>query len=100
MKYTAWLPIDEYLASLSARDADSRIFGAFANADDAVVLVITGDGSAWRIPFSAFPVSGDGTAPDFEDVAPADYGHTLRLGPYEASAEAVLADAERVNRRP
>ncbi len=50
-------------------------------------------------PFSIFPQSGDGTAPDFARLELLDYGHTIALGDYEASTDAVLYELDPLYRR-
>ena len=42
------------------------------------------------MPFEYFKPSGDGTKPDFSKLAFADYGQTVALGDYEASADGLL----------
>lgn len=42
------------------------------------------------VPFDYFNASGDGTKPDFHDVAIIDCGQTVRLGKYEATVEGIL----------
>lgn len=51
------------------------------------------------VPFSAFPESGDGTLPNFDRFGVADYGQTIKLGDYEAAAEAVLYEFDPAYRR-
>ena len=50
-------------------------------------------------PFSIFPKSGDGTAPDFTRLRLTDYGRTIALGDYEASADAILYELDPDYRR-
>jgi hypothetical protein len=50
------------------------------------------------VPFSFFAPSGDGTKPDFSKVRVTDIGHTVALGDYEASADAILYEADRAYR--
>jgi DNA-binding Xre family transcriptional regulator len=40
--------------------------------------------------FSAFEKSGDGIEPGFHQLFVTDYGQTIRLGDYEAAADAIL----------
>jgi hypothetical protein len=46
------------------------------------------------VPLSIFTPSGDGTAPDFADFAPIDYGHAVRFDPYQAAADAIFYEAD------
>jgi hypothetical protein len=51
---------------------------------------VRGDLATLVTPFSYFRVSGDGTKPDFTKLSFADYGLTVGLGAYEASADGIL----------
>ena len=62
----------------------------FVDQDGKTLTLIRGDNSVIVVPFSFFNVSGDGTEPDFTKVKLIDYGHTVALGIYEASADAIL----------
>jgi hypothetical protein len=46
-----------------------------------------------------FQESGDGTAPDFNRLKLTDYGRTIALGDYEASADAILYELDPNHRR-
>ena len=46
-----------------------------------------------------FQPSGKGTHPDFTRLSLADYGHTVRLGDYEASSDAILYEIDPEYRR-
>jgi lambda repressor-like predicted transcriptional regulator len=50
-------------------------------------------------PFSIFQPSGKGVQPDFTRLGLADYGHTVRLGDYEASSDAILYEVDPDYRR-
>jgi DNA-binding Xre family transcriptional regulator len=50
-------------------------------------------------PLTAFEKSGDGVRPDFARFAVADYGQTIRLGDYEAAADALLYEFDPQYRR-
>ena len=50
-------------------------------------------------PFGIFTPSGDGTAPDFRRLRMKDYGRTVALGDYEASADAILYELDLDYRR-
>jgi hypothetical protein len=54
-----------------------------------------GDLTRLVVPWSWFRPSGDGTAPDFDDVEVVDGGLTIRLGAYEAALDAILYEFDR-----
>jgi hypothetical protein len=54
------------------------------------ITLIRGNNDVIVVPFSFFNPSGDGTEPDFSRVKLTDYGYTVALGIYEASADAIL----------
>jgi DNA-binding Xre family transcriptional regulator len=58
-----------------------------------------GNLTALTVPFSAFEKSGDGTEPDFDQFSVADCGQTVRLGEYEAAADAILYEFDPEYRR-
>jgi lambda repressor-like predicted transcriptional regulator len=51
------------------------------------------------VPWSIFKPSGDGLQPDFSRLSLTDYGHTVRLGDYEAASDAILYEADPEYRR-
>jgi hypothetical protein len=61
--------------------------------------LLRGHLEAMVVPFSFFRKSGDGTAPDFTRLRLADYGRTIALGDYEASADAILYERDPDYRR-
>jgi hypothetical protein len=63
------------------------------------LTLLRGDMTALVAPFSLFPRSGDGTAPDFSKPRLTDYGRTVALGDYEASADAILYELDADYRR-
>ena len=61
--------------------------------------LVRGDCQALVVPFSFLEPSGDGTKPDFSKVRVTDFGRTVALGDYEASADAILYEADRAYRK-
>jgi DNA-binding Xre family transcriptional regulator len=85
-------------ALLASNPADLFIGGSVDTRNGSVTL--------WRanlepltVPFSAFEKSGDGSTPDFSRFAVADFGQTVRLGAYEAAADAILYEFDPEYRR-
>lgn len=95
-----WLPTDELLDVLrdTARKKHLLIGGA-ADRESETLALVRGDFSTLVVPFDQFPPGGDGTLPDFDRLAFTDHGHTVRLGDYEAAADAILYEADPEYRR-
>ncbi|HEX8390748.1 MAG TPA: helix-turn-helix transcriptional regulator [Longimicrobium sp.] len=99
------LPFDELLCALTSPERDRLFIGGTVDLDDGVVLLHRADLSLppLLVPTAWFTPSGDGTAPDFARFAVVDYGTSVQLGEYEASATAILyefdADFRRQARR-
>ncbi len=58
-----------------------------------------GDRQTVVVPFSLFEETADGVKPDFGALSFTDYGHTVALGEYEASADAILYEIDTEYRR-
>ncbi|MHC5539908.1 helix-turn-helix domain-containing protein [Singulisphaera rosea] len=85
-----WLPREEIPTVLSGKDAAERFIGGAADTQGKTIALVRGNLSTLVVPFAYFNPSGDGTKPDFSKLAFADYGHTVALGSYEASADGIL----------
>jgi len=93
------LPLSELAAVLAADDRDEMFLGASADPKTSVLTLWRGNLRPLFVPFSAFPVSGDGTEPDFTRATVCDHGQTVRLGDYEAAADAILYEHDPEHRR-
>jgi len=91
-----WLPKDELAEVLLGASVDRSEFliGGAADLNTHTLCLVRGDCRQVAVPFSSFPASGDGTAPDFSKLRFTDYGHTVALGDYEASADAILYEID------
>lgn len=80
----------EELAEALQADARADLFigGSVDRATETITLW-RGNLDTLTVPFSAFEESGDGLRPDFGKFTLIDYGQTIRLGKYEAAADAV-----------
>jgi hypothetical protein len=58
------------------------------------IVLLRGDGDEIIAPFNMFVPSGTGCAPDFTQLEIIDYGHTVKLGEYEASTHSILMDLD------
>lgn len=93
------LPRKELIAVVTGKERASRFIAAAADRVNKTLVLVRGDRKRFLIPFSYFTPSGDGTKPDFAKLRLADYGLTVALGDYEASADAVLYEFDPAYRR-
>lgn len=94
-----WLPKEELVEAITRDDASDRFIGGSVDPKAKTLTLLRGDITAVVAPYSIFPKSGDGTAPDFTRLGFTDYGRTIALGDYEASADAVLYELDPAYRR-
>ena len=94
-----FLPPEQLGAALSAEIKDDLFIGGTVDEASQKITLWRGDLSSLTVPFAAFPASSDGVRPDFSAFRPADYGHTIRLGEYEAATDAVLYEHDPSYRR-
>ena len=94
-----WLDPSELLDAITADDAADRFIGGSVDPKAKTLTLIRGDITAIVAPLAIFTKSGDGTAPDFARLRLTDYGRTIALGDYEASADAVLYELDTRYRR-
>jgi hypothetical protein len=89
------LPIEELLEVLFAplEEARDLFIGGSYDSATATLTLTRGNLEAVVVPLALFRPSGDATA-DPSDFSVADYGHTIRLGKYEASADAILYEVD------
>lgn len=94
-----WLRKDEMLQAIVSDDASDRFIGGTVDLKAKTLTLLRGDITALVTPFSVFARSGDGTAPVFVRFSLSDYGRTIALGDYEASADAILYELDPLYRR-
>jgi hypothetical protein len=85
-----WLPEEELVEVITRDDASDRFIGGSIDLKAKTLTLLRGNIEAVVTPFSIFQKSGDGTAPDFTRLQLTDYGQTVALGDYEASADSIL----------
>ncbi|MGO8751999.1 MAG: helix-turn-helix domain-containing protein [Thermoguttaceae bacterium] len=85
-----FLPPEELAEALFAENKSYIFIGGTVDSENEVVTLWRGDLKSLAVPFRAFASSGDGVEPDFKAFSVMDYGHTVRLGEYEAAADAIL----------
>ncbi|MBW3543098.1 MAG: helix-turn-helix domain-containing protein [Planctomycetes bacterium] len=95
----AFLPPEELGEALAADNRVDLFIGGSVDPATATVTLWRGNLEPLMVPFAAFEPSGDGTQPDFDEFAVTDSGQTIRLGDYEAAADALLYEFDPVYRR-
>lgn len=80
---------DELAAVLSSGQRGDLIVGGTVNRTEQVLVLYRGSFDRMSVPFQWFQRSSD-VEPDFNDFGVTDHGQTVRLGQFEASADAIL----------
>ena len=95
------LPLEELLDVLSAPSSDAAglFIAGVADLGSQTLALTRGNMKTITVPWSMFKPSGDGVQPDFSRLSLTDYGHTVRLGEYEAASDAILYEADPEYRR-
>jgi hypothetical protein len=95
------LPLEELLDVLSAppSEAANLFIAGVADLESQTLALTRGNMKTITVPWSTFKPSGDGVKPDFSRLSLTDYGHTVRLGDYEAASDAILYEADPEHRR-
>jgi len=95
------LPVEELFDVLSApsKEAANLFIAGVADPQSQTLALTRGNMKTITVPWSMFEPSGTGVQPDFGRLSLTDYGHTVRLGDYEAAADAILYEADLEFRR-
>jgi len=93
------LPPDELAVALEAKNCSDLFIGGSVDHATQTMTFWRGNLEALTVPFSAFETSGDGIVPDFRRFSISDCGHSVRLGDYEAAADAILYEFDPEYRR-
>lgn len=89
----------ELAEALAAENRSDLFIGGSVDRASRTLTLWRGNLESITVPFSAFEKSGDGIEPDFRRLSMSDCGQTIRLGRYEAAADAVLYEFDREYRR-
>lgn len=84
------LALDELAEALSAPNREDLFVAGAVSACDRAVLLYRGTLDPVVVPFAWFERRQAAPAPDFTRLDLEDYGQTVRLGEYEASADVIL----------
>lgn len=94
-----FLPMPELAEAMNSPERNDLFIAGAVNSVDRVLILYRGNLERLIMPFAWFTSGKSLVEPDFEDFAPADYGNTIRLGSYEASADAILYEFDPEYRR-
>ena len=93
------LPLDELADVLGAANREDLFVGVAAAAADGAVVLYRGNLEPLIIPLAWFRTRPGGPKPDTGDLEITDSGQTVRLGEYEAGADAILYEFDAAYRR-
>ena len=84
--------LKEVLA-LPATDKRRLITAGYVDFSLQQLVLFRGDGTSVIAPFGMFEPSGT-SSPNFNELEIIDYGHTVKLGEYEASTRSILIELD------
>ena len=91
----SYLPLAEMAEVLADEERLCDLFiGGYADAHNQTLTLVRGDLRRLSVPVSLFPPSGAGEKADAFRLQFTDHGNTIRLGEYEAAADAILYEAD------
>jgi len=88
------LPFDELAEVLADEGRGDLFIGGYADMENQTLTLVRGDLRRLSVPLSMFRPSGTGATPDPSGLTFTDCGNTVRLGEYEAAADAILYEAD------
>lgn len=84
------LPREDLIEVLLSKDARDKLVGVAVDRDASAVVLLRGNLERVVVPLGWFRRVDGFPAPDPADAEITDWGHTLRMGEYEAAADAIL----------
>jgi DNA-binding XRE family transcriptional regulator len=94
-----FLPFEELGEVLADDRKADLVIGGIVDHESKNIILWRGSFEPFPIPFSVFAPNGQGVAPNFAELRVIDYGHTIQLGPYEATTESLLYEFDPEYRR-
>lgn len=88
------LPIGELAEVLADQRRGELVIGGYADLENRTLTLVCGDLRRLSVPLSMFRPSGTSEIPDASQLTFADCGNTVRLGDYEAGADAILYECD------
>jgi hypothetical protein len=92
------LPADEIAEVLASRQRDDLFIGGTVDAADRALVLYRGNLESIVVPLAWFTRAG-GPRADHDDFEITDFGQTVRLGKFEAAADAILYEFDPEARR-
>jgi hypothetical protein len=92
------LPTDELIEVLGSKDAADLFIGGIVLTAQSAILLYRGSLEPISIPMEWFAPRPGSPDPDFSRFSVTDYGQTIRLGDYEAAADAILYEFDEDHR--
>jgi hypothetical protein len=89
------LPNDELLEVITAPNRDELLIGGAVDEEARIVVLRRGNLLPVFVPLDWFTQAEHGPRPDPSRFAVADFGHTVRLGEFEAATHAILYDFDK-----
>jgi hypothetical protein len=89
-----FLPLAELAEVLADERRGDLFIGGYADSRNRTLTLVRGDLRRLSVPVSIFQPSGTGAQADPFRLEFADCGNTVRLGDYEAAADAILYEAD------
>jgi hypothetical protein len=96
---TVLLPADELFEVLSSPRRNELFIGGVVDRRERVVVLYRGTVESLVVPLEWFAKRPGGVCPDARGFAVTDFGQTVKLGKYEASADAILYEFDHRYRR-
>lgn len=93
------LPQEELTAVLESPKGRDLFIGGTVDKEAEVLVLCRGDLTQVIVPFSWFTVPEGGPRPNWDKFEVIDFGHTVKLGSYEAATDAILYDFDPDYRR-
>lgn len=93
------LGLDELWEVLDAPDRRNLFVGGIPDEEDRALILYRGDFTSMLVPFDWFEPRPKAGAPDWAKFQVTDYGQTLRMGEYEAAADAILYEFDPLFRK-
>jgi DNA-binding Xre family transcriptional regulator len=93
------LPHGDLFAVLTSEQPEDRFVGVAADTEAHAVILLRGNLEPLLVPLSWFRQAPSLTKPNLDDCEITDWGHTVRLGEYEASTDAILYAFDRDYRK-
>jgi hypothetical protein len=94
-----WLGLSQMMEVLAAPNRHDLIIGGMVDPYSQTLTVYRGDFGRVTVPLSIFKPSGDTTVPNPKDFGVLEYGHGIRLGSYESSADAIFYEGDPAYRK-